>query len=1030
MDRRDFLKTTAAGGAGFTLLPLLAPQPGETLPTAIIPADKGISPDTFAAWKRRGERRVYRGPNLYAIGMPVGGICAGQLYLLGDGTLGGWHIDGRLHSSGYGSDNYRTRRAERELVQGFRIHTGKRTPEETVALDESAGWEIEFIGEYPVAEVRYRRRSGSALSKLADQLDVTLRACSPFCPLNARESALPCTVMRFLIRNPSNQPVMGSLVGVLENGVERAEPGEVQPLRRNRVMADKGLSAVFMDAAATEARKDPRPDRLIADFEGEIYQGWKAEGEAFGKGPVRGTQPHQNTVSGYVGDRLVNSFVAAADVDAGDKPTGTLTSDSFQIDRDYLTFLIGGGNHRGQTCINLLIDGKVARTATGRNSEKLEPRAWDVRDLDGKQAVLQIVDAATGGWGHINIDQITLVDTLPDSLRRPSPDSPGNGSMCFAFFGDADVTTEPPLSGKNLDLSVSTIAHPQGPVARIDAPFNLKPGETRELTFVTSWFFPNLHTSQGQMYTNWFKDALEVARFVRDNDARLWGQTELFRKTFYEDTTLPWWLTLRLMMPTSYLATGTSQWWKNGRFWGWEGVGCCHGTCAHVWNYAHADARLFPELARSVRTMQDLGAAFDEGTGRVAFRGEAKNGFEYAADGQAGTVLKCYREHLCSPDDSFLKANWPRIKTALEFLIAKDAELDPAGKPDGVIRGMQDNTFDIAFVGPNTFIGALYLAALEAGAAMAQRLGEADAASRYLDLYRRGRQWTEKNLFNSEYFIQKVPADQSTQWQYGDGCLTDQLFGQTWARCVGLGTVYDEAMVKTALKSVYRYNFAPPGGSIRQYAAAYPPEREFVRDREGALLVCTWPKGGRFKEPVRYRDEVWTGEEYQAAAGMMWEGLIDESLAIVHAVDDRYDGALHNPWNEVECGDHYSRAMAAWGVFQAACGFFYDGPARALRIDPRLSPEHFAAFFSGAEGWGLISQQRDGTKQINRIEVRWGKLDLERFEARTAAPGAKPSAKLDGKTVPCQPADADGFAGVALQAALPAGSTLEIAWDH
>jgi hypothetical protein len=456
------------------------------------------------------------------------------------------------------------------------------------------------------------------------------------------------------------------------------------------------------------------------------------------------------------------------------------------------------------------------------------------------------------------------------------------------------------------------------------------------------------------------------------------------------------------MMPTSTLATGTSHWWKNGRFWGWEGVGCCHGTCTHVWNYSHAEARLFPELARSTRTMQDLGSGFDEKTGRVAFRGEAKGGFDYAADGQCGTILKMYREHLCSKDDSFLKANWPRIRQALEFLIAKDAELDPSGKPDGIIEGVQHNTYDINFVGANTFVGSLYLAALRAGAAMAGAVGEANLHQRYLDLAARGRALTESRLFNGEYFIQKIPPDQmKAQWQYGDGCLSDQLFGQNWARCLDLGTLYDEDKVKTALRAGYRYNWAPPGGALQQYNTIHPPERWFAKERDGGLFVCTWPRGSRPGEPVRYRDEVWTGCEYQAAAGMMWEGMVDEALALVQAIDDRYDGALHNPWNEVECGDHYSRAMAAWGVYQAACGFHYDGPRGVLGMDPRLNADDFAAFFTGAEGWGLIKQRRTATEQTNTIAVRWGTLSLSEVLVRLpeAFRAASLKVALNGKPI-------------------------------
>ena len=151
---------------------------------------------------------------------------------------------------------------------------------------------------------------------------------------------------------------------------------------------------------------------VIADFERDDYGDWKADGEAFGPGPAKGTLPGQMHVSGYKGERLVNSFFD------GDKVTGTLTSPPILIERDYLSFLIGGGAHPKKTCINLLLGGEVVRTATGPNSdpggsEQLEPRAWDVTELKGKTVAIQIVDQATGGWGHINIDHIVQTDEKP-----------------------------------------------------------------------------------------------------------------------------------------------------------------------------------------------------------------------------------------------------------------------------------------------------------------------------------------------------------------------------------------------------------------------------------------------------------------------------------------------------------------------------------------------------------------------------------------------------------------------------------------
>jgi fructan beta-fructosidase len=184
------------------------------------------------------------------------------------------------------------------------------------------------------------------------------------------------------------------------------------PQKRRRLLLNCAFVLVALGqirlAAAVAA---DRPDLVMADFEGDTYAGWVADGEAFGKGPSRGTLPGQMAVSGFLGRGLVNSFVG------GDGSTGTLTSPPVRIERPYLSFLIGGGQHPGSTCLNLLIDGKVARTASGPNdkpggSEQLEWASWDVRELIGKTVVFQIVDHETGGWGHITIDQIVQSDRV------------------------------------------------------------------------------------------------------------------------------------------------------------------------------------------------------------------------------------------------------------------------------------------------------------------------------------------------------------------------------------------------------------------------------------------------------------------------------------------------------------------------------------------------------------------------------------------------------------------------------------------
>jgi sucrose-6-phosphate hydrolase SacC (GH32 family) len=153
-------------------------------------------------------------------------------------------------------------------------------------------------------------------------------------------------------------------------------------------------------------------DIILADFEGPDYGVWKTTGTAFGSGPAQGTLAGQMPISGYKGHGLANSFFG------GDDSVGTITSPEFKIERRFITFLIGGGKNAELTCMNLLVDGKIVRKATGPNdrpggSEKLEPEAWDVSEFAGKSAVIEIVDQAKGGWGHINVDQIVLTDDKP-----------------------------------------------------------------------------------------------------------------------------------------------------------------------------------------------------------------------------------------------------------------------------------------------------------------------------------------------------------------------------------------------------------------------------------------------------------------------------------------------------------------------------------------------------------------------------------------------------------------------------------------
>ena len=944
----------------------------------LVPADKGLSKRTIEQLYSRGEREENTGKDLDTIGMPIGGIATGQLYLRGDGTLALWQIFNRHVFTGYGRDNYRAYRPDSPVSSGFAVtrETGAGT---IVELLDKTFSNIRFAGEYPIGSVRY--------SDPKHPVRVEMEAFSPFIPLNAKDSALPATIFHVTVENTSDETIKAGVMGWLENAVCIDSAKSILANRRTRMVDEKGRTLIVHTAekAPSPKRAESPPERIVlADFEGPDYGDWVVTGEAFGKAPARGTLAGQQNVSGFLGKGLVNTFLG------GDAPSGTLTSPEFTISRKFVNFLIGGGNQVDRTCINLLVDDKVVRTAAGKSNEKLTGHFWNVEEFEGRRAQIRIVDDARGGWGHISVDQIELSDAPQSGPVGPLEELPDYGSMVLAFAGEARA-----MGKLSLEPDSVFSANQSRSAMFLTERVTLAPGSNRTFTFVLSWFFPN--HPQGHEYATRFKNAAEVAHYVLDNHERLVGDTKKWHETFYEDSTLPRWLLFRLHSTVCNLATGTCQWWKDGRFWAWEGVGCCTGTCTHVWNYAHAPARLFPELERSARQMQDLGEGYESGTGLVGFRSNRA----YAADGQCGTVLKVYRELLCSPDDAFLKRNWPAIKKVLEFSIARD------GNDDGLIEDSQHNTYDINFEGPNTFVGSLYLAALRAGEEMARQMGDEPFARRCRRIFESGSKLTVERLWDGEYFIQLVDLKTHPKFQYATGCLSDQLFGQGWAHQLGLGYIYPPEYVKKALEAVWKYNWAPDVGP---YNAAHKPERWFARPGEPGLFTCTWPKSEYLAEGVRYRSEVWTGIEYQVAGHMVWEGMVDEALAICNGVEQRYHPAKHNPFNEIECGDHYARAMASWGVYTALAGYEYDGPKAHIGFAPRITPEDFRAAFTAAEGWGTFSQVRDEKTQREMIHVRWGKLSVKSltFEVPDGFSAGRAVVSLDNTAVKSNQAIKDG----------------------
>lgn len=554
----------------------------------------------------------------------------------------------------------------------------------------------------------------------------------------------------------------------------------------------------------------------------------------------------------------------------------------------------------------------------------------------------------------------------------------------------------------------------------------LAPGEKGVFRFMISWSFPNFvnYWNPGQeaaasgklpqwknYYATLFKDSTASAAYTWMNLERLERESALFKETLF-NSTLPDHVIDAISSNLSILKSPTCVRLADGTLYGFEGChghsGCCEGSCTHVWNYEQATAFLFPALARSMRQADYYAAQFD--SGKMQFRlmlplartlsdvSSCAGPERAAADGQMGGVIKTYREWKISGDGDWLKAIWPKVKSALEYAWSpSNADWWDRDK-DGVMEGEQHHTLDVEIYGPNSYITGQYHAALLAASEMAKAVGDA-AGETYLQIYERGRKWVDENLFNGEYFIQKInlqderfPVDPELgeiKYQIGEGCHVDQVIGQWYAHIVGLGYIFDPGKMKQAVHAIYKYNFID---CLRDYANAC---RIYALNDESGLLICTWPNGGSPKVPVPYADECMNGFEYQAACHMIYEGFVEEGLTVVNAIRDRYDGERRNPWNEFECGSNYARSMASYSLLLALSGFRYDMTEGRIGFNPPVNKDGFRCFWSLNRGWGEFGHRDGGL----HVDVKYGELDLSVFQSELLLDGEIAEVTVGGEKV-------------------------------
>ncbi len=533
--------------------------------------------------------------------------------------------------------------------------------------------------------------------------------------------------------------------------------------------------------------------------------------------------------------------------------------------------------------------------------------------------------------------------------------------------------------------------------AALASSVELAPGEEREVRFTLGWHFPH-HLSPtgadlGHAYEQWFADAEAVSRFLVANHAEHREATFAFAQALAGTT-------LGAELAEAWAAQLTtlvkSTWWnRDGQFAVWEGLGCCGFQTMDVsYQGSGSIIALFPELQQR---QLEMSAAFQRADGRVPHFftpdfSRVDNSFD-RVDMNPQFVLMVCRDWLWRGDRDYLTTLWPHVSRAIANTALLDTDGD--GLPD---KDTRLNTYDNwDFFGTPAYISSLWLASLKAGARLADEMGDQASAAQWREWLRKGAAAFDAKLWNGEYYSLWVDGPRRDEC-----CMSDQLSGEWYTQLMGLGQSLPRERVVAALRAVVAHNFTPEQG----------------------LINASYPAGAQARFPTFENPQAsgnWTGIEYAFASMLMDFGLVEEGVAVVRAVADRYARA-GRIWNHEECGDHYYRAMCSWTTLLAATGFKVDAPRGELTVAPVMRVPEVRAPWVSATAWGEFTQ----SARRFELSCRTGTMAIRRLRLNLA--GRRLGARLDGRHVGCTVSDDNGYRVLDFSTplALGAGSVLAV----
>jgi uncharacterized protein (DUF608 family) len=456
-------------------------------------------------------------------------------------------------------------------------------------------------------------------------------------------------------------------------------------------------------------------------------------------------------------------------------------------------------------------------------------------------------------------------------------------------------------------------------MAALAVKFDLKPGEEKEIPFYYTWFMPNHYL--GHMYENWFKNSWDVALYVDRKKDTLLNKVKAWQGEI-EYAPLEDWLKDGLINYLSVI-TSASWWTKDNKFVMYENpVKWPLMDSLDVRYYGTMPLLVFfPDLEKNTMLLfkknqkKDGRIPHDLGKSQIHCPSDGTTAGRPWKDLSTKYALMAYRDFLWTQDKRFLNNIYKSVKKAMEWEFSQDR--DGNGLPDNEGK---DQTYDLwDFHGTNSYSSGIFLASVLASMKMAKIMGDNKFYGLCKSYFEKGKKSFERELWNGSYYI----AGKSGNKEY-TACTAGQLNGQWYAHLLNLGYILPEKHVKKAVRAILDLN-----GRKSKFG-----------------VINSVYADGKIDKSSYHSENIWVGETYAVSALAIYEGFIEEGLAIAKKTWENLAYGRQNTWSQPDVvfahdgslgdGELYVRNMSLWGIPFALAKSDEGVRKFLLKLEPKL----------------------------------------------------------------------------------------------